>query len=150
MGLMREALRAGIFVMSYRCCLGVMAALGFGGCGVRGVVGPGLGCAPGAGGGEVDAEGAGGAVGGQDLGEAVANLREGGGEGVQAGDGGHAGEVQGVAGRVELAVENCGIFAAKREGGGGEEESAEGWGGRLFCCWLFGEGVFFVLGVGGG
>ena len=51
-----------------------------------GVVGPGLGSAPGAGGGEVDAEGAGGAVGGQDFGEAVAELRKGGGEGVEAGE----------------------------------------------------------------
>ena len=75
---------------------------------------------PGAGGGEVDAEGAGGAVGGEDFGEAVAELGEGGGEGMETGDGGHAGEVQGVAGGVEVAFEDCGVFAAEGESGGSE------------------------------
>jgi hypothetical protein len=71
-----------------------------------------LGCSPGAGGGEVDAEGTGGAVGGEDFEEAVAELRERGGESVQTGCGGHAGEMEGVAGGVDVAVEGCGIFAA--------------------------------------
>jgi hypothetical protein len=39
-------------------------------------------------------------------------LREGGGEGVQTGDGGHAGEMKGVTGGVEVAFEGCGISAA--------------------------------------
>src|SRR4030088_984915 len=67
--------------------------------GADGVVGPGLSCSPGAGGGE----------------------------GVEARDGGHAGEVQGVAGGVEVAVEDCGVFAAQGESDGSELESAWGW-----------------------
>ncbi len=89
-------------------------------------VGPGLGLAPGAGGGEVDAVGTGGAVGGQDFGEAVAKLREGGDEGLEADDGGHSGEVKSVAGGVEVAVADCGFFATKGESRRGELESAGG------------------------
>ena len=88
--------------------------------GARGVVDPGLSCSPGAGGGEVDVEGAGGAIGGQDFGEAVAELRERGGKSVQAGERCHAGEVQDVAGGVEVAVQGCGVFAAEGEGRGSE------------------------------
>lgn len=76
------------------------------------VVGPGLDSAPGASGGEVDAEGTGGAVSRENFGEAVAELRESGGDGVQSGDGGHAGEMKGVAGGIEVAVESRGISAA--------------------------------------
>ncbi len=106
---------------------------GFGGRGVGGVVGPGLGCSPEAGGGEVDAEGTGGAVGGQDFGKAVTNLRKGGRKGVEPGDGGHAGEVQGVAGGVEVAFEGCGVSAAEGKCHGSETETARRRGGG----WLF-------------
>jgi hypothetical protein len=83
-----------------------------------------LGFAPGTGGGEVDAERAGSAVGGQYFCEAVAELRQRGSESVQAGGGGHSGEMQGVTGGVESAVEGRGVFAAERESGGGELKSA--------------------------
>ncbi len=95
-----------------------------------GVVGPGLRGSPEAGGGEVDAEGAGGAVGGQYFDEAIAKLRKGGSEGVQAGEGGHAGKVEGVAGGVASAFEGCWLFAAEGESGGSEEESAGKYWGR--------------------
>ena len=94
-----------------------MAGLGFGG--LSGVVGPGLRAAPRMGAGEVDTEGAGGAVGGKDFDETVAQLGDGDGESVETGEGGHAGEVEGVAGGVDLAFERGGIFAAEVKGGGG-------------------------------
>ena len=67
-------------------------------------VGPGLGFAPGTGGGEVDAEGAGGAVGWQDFVQAIAELWERCGKGLQAGRRGHAGQVQRVACGIEVTV----------------------------------------------
>ena len=119
------------------------------GCGAGSVVGPGLRCSPAAAGGEVDAEGAGGAVGGQDFGEAVAELRECGGEGMEAGDGSHAGEVEGVAGGVEVAVEDGGVFAAEGEASGSEEKAGEGGGRGLFGGWLlFATGVWRWRGYG--
>ena len=120
--------------------LGAMGVFGTGGRGVGGVVGPGLGKAPGSDGSEVDAEGSGGAVGGQDLGETVAELREGRGQGLKTGYGGHAREMEGVAGGVEVAVECGWIFASKGEGGWGELEPIRGRDGLSF----------FVAGVGGG
>jgi hypothetical protein len=81
-------------------------------CGAGGVIGPGLGCSPDSRGSEIDAEGTGGAIGGKDFREAVAELGQGGAEGMETGDGGHAGEVQGVTGCVEVAFEDCGVFAA--------------------------------------
>src|SRR5271170_80134 len=108
---------------------GVIAGFGFGGHGAGGVVGPGLRCAPGAGGGEVDAEGAGGAVGGQDFGEAVAKLGKSSCECVQASERRHACEVQGVAGGVEVAVEDCGVFTTEVERGWSQLKSARWWGG---------------------
>src|SRR5271155_2577841 len=98
-----------------------MAGLGFGGLG--GVVGPDLWGAPGVSAGEVDAEGAGGAVGGQDFREAVAKLRNRGGQGAQADDGGHSCEMEGVAGGVDVAFEGGGLFAAEIEERGGEFEA---------------------------
>ena len=80
--------------------------------GADGVVGPDLGCSPDSRGSEIDAEGTGGAIGGQDFREAVAELGQGGAEGMETGDGGHARKVQGVAGGVEVAFEDCGVFAA--------------------------------------
>src|SRR5438270_7519173 len=91
-------------------------------CGTGGVVGPGLRPTPGAGSGEVDAEGAGGAVGGEDFGEAVAQLGERCGESTQAGDRRHASEVKGVARGVEVTFEDRGVSATESECGGGELE----------------------------
>ena len=100
--------------------------------------------APGAGGGEVDPEGTGSAVGGENFAQPVAEWRESGGEGVQAGDRGHAGEVQGVTSGVEVAFEDCGIFASEGESSGSDLESGNGWGGGLLRCKLL-----WVRGVGG-
>jgi hypothetical protein len=86
---------------------------------MNGVVGPGLGSSPGAGGGEVDVEWASGAVGGQDFVEAVAEWREGGCQGAETSERGHAGEVKGVASGVEAAVEDCWVFSAEGERGWG-------------------------------
>ena len=86
---------------------------GFGWSGMSGVVSPGLGCAPGTDSGKVDAEGTGGAVCRQDGGQSVAQLWQGGSQSVEAGGGGHSGEVQSVAGGVKVALEGCGIFSAE-------------------------------------
>src|ERR1700743_1453004 len=101
---------------------GVMARSGFGWSGVSGVVGPSLKRSPWAVGCEVNAEGTGGTVGGQDLGETIADLRECGGESAQAGDRSHTSEVRGVAGGVEVAVENGGVLSPSTNTGG------RGWG----------------------
>ena len=49
----------------------------------------------------------------EDLGEAVAELGDGCAEGEQAGGDCGAGEVEGVAGGVEVSFEDCGLLAAK-------------------------------------
>jgi hypothetical protein len=98
--------------MSKEFGLSVVGALGMCWNGAGGVVGPGLSRAPVSSGGEVDAEGTGGAVGRKDFGEAIAELGKRGGEGVETGDGGHAGDVEGVAGCIKVAIESCGISAA--------------------------------------
>ena len=67
--------------------------------------------------------------GGEERGEAVAELGQRGGEGEQAGGDGGAGEVQGVAVGVEVAVEEGGLLAAQVEGGGGEQEGGVRAGG---------------------
>ena len=97
------------------------------------VVGPDLGRAPGAVGGQVDAERPGGAVSGQNFVETVADLRESCGEGVKTGDGGHAGEVKGVAGGVELAVEVAGSLPPRgREVGASWKSAGEAVGAAVF------------------
>lgn len=83
------------------------------------------------GGGEVYADGARGPVGGQGFGKAVAELGDCFAEGRQPGEDGHAGEVEGVAGGVEVAFEGGGIFAAEGDAGWDEEQTGAGWwGGR--------------------
>src|SRR5271154_1085169 len=79
--------------------------------------GPKMRAAPGTGGGEVDVDGRGART-GEESGEAVAELRQRGGEPQQArGDGG-AGQVQGVAVDVEAAFEHRRFLAAEAERGG--------------------------------
>lgn len=94
---------------------------------------PGLGTEPGAGGGEVEADGPGGAVVGKDCVEAVAEVREGLGECLEACEDDHAGEVQRVAAVVKASFEGSGFLAAEGKGGGIQGEGAGtaggGWGG---------------------
>ena len=123
---------------------GAVAGAGEGGTG--GVVDPGLSPVPRAGGGEVDAEWTGGSVGGEDFGKAVAELRECRTEGEHAGDGGHAGEVEGVAGVVDVTFEDGGFLAAEGERGWSQHESSGGRGRGLFLVawvgrWGWGNGL---------
>jgi hypothetical protein len=91
------------------------AALGVDGGWGDGSVSPDRGASPGAGHGEIDAIRSGSAVGGQGSGETVSEGRKGRGEGEHTGGGSHAGEVEGVAGGVEVAVEQGGVFAPQIE-----------------------------------
>jgi len=96
-----------------------------GGGGVDGCVGPDLGSAPWAGDRQVDTEWSGGAVGGERLGQAVAEWGERCGQREHTSRRGHSGEMEVVAGGVEVAVERGGIFAAQSQRGGGKLEAAD-------------------------
>jgi hypothetical protein len=93
----------------------VDAVLGMSDGGAGGGVGPDLGFPPNAAGGEIDAERSGGSVGWEDCGEAVAKGWKRCGQGKHSSGGGHAREMKGEAGGVEVAVKGCWIFAAKSQ-----------------------------------
>jgi len=63
--------------------------------------------------------------------EAVAELGDGVAEGKQAGEQSGAGEVESVAGGVDVALQGCGLFAAEGQRDGGEVETDGLRGGRL-------------------
>ncbi len=97
-----------------------MRGVGRGGSGE--VVDPELGAEPGTVRGEVDEGGAGDAVGGQNGGEALAELWNGGGQCCEAAESGYAGEVEGVAVGVGLGFQGGGVFASEWKVKGGEDE----------------------------